>query len=357
MAKTANKGEWSELYAFFKLLGDKILYKGDENLNRLKDIYYPIIKIIRENKYYNIDSESEIIFITENGNEINKISVGEFKKNANILLNKIRTNSGAFAISEIEDFMNLSLCSSIKAPSTDKTDIKIIIHDIQTGISPTLGFSIKSNLGAKSTLVNTSKATEFIYDINDYHFSKDEIVEINSISTRSKIKDRINKIFEKGGKLHFSHMTSPTFSNNLIIIDSLLPYIMSEMILMYFCNSISDLNQISKKLQEINPIGYDTSLSHKFYEYKIKHFLTDVALGLLPSKRWNGNYDANGGFLIVKEDGEVLCYHIYDKYYFEEYLINNTRFDTPSSSRHEYGTIEELEGKQFFKLNFQIRFK
>ena len=357
MVKTANKGEWSELYAFFKLLGDKVLYKGDENLNPIKDVFYPIIKIIRENKDYKIDSSSEIIFIKENGDIINRISVTEFKRQSIFILNKINENTGAFAIPEIEEFMNMVSCSSIKAPSTDKTDIKIVIHDIRTGICPTLGFSIKSELGAKSTLVNTSKATEFIYNIQGYHFSKDEINEINSISSRSKIKDRINMIYEKGGKLVFSNMTSSTFSNNLVVIDSLLPNILSEMILMYFCHSISDINILSRKLQEINPIGYDTSLSHKFYEYKIKHLLTDFALGMLPSKKWNGNYDANGGFLIVKEDGDILCYHIYDKYYFEEYIINNTRFDTPSSSRHNYGTIEEVDNNQIFKLNFQIRFK
>ena len=117
------------------------------------------------------------------------------------------------------------------------------------------------------------------------------------------------------------------------------------------------ITEILHLLKKNNPLHYDLSHGHPFYEYKFKKFLTDSALGMLPATTWNGIADATGGYIIVREDGEVLCYHIYDKYYFEEYLINNTRFDTPSSSRHEYGTIEELEGKQFFKLNFQIRFK
>ncbi|WP_446892448.1 HpaII family restriction endonuclease [Acinetobacter sp. NS4_7] len=32
---TANKGEWSELYALFKLLCDGELSAGDENLNKI----------------------------------------------------------------------------------------------------------------------------------------------------------------------------------------------------------------------------------------------------------------------------------------------------------------------------------
>ena len=29
---TGNKGEWSEIYALFKLLGDKMLYPGDSEI-------------------------------------------------------------------------------------------------------------------------------------------------------------------------------------------------------------------------------------------------------------------------------------------------------------------------------------
>ena len=44
---TANKGEWSELYVLFKLLGEKKIHAGDGQLNKL-EIYYPIISILRD---------------------------------------------------------------------------------------------------------------------------------------------------------------------------------------------------------------------------------------------------------------------------------------------------------------------
>lgn len=47
---TQNKGEWSELYVFLKLLGDGILYAGDKNLNKIENSYYPVIEIIRNEK-------------------------------------------------------------------------------------------------------------------------------------------------------------------------------------------------------------------------------------------------------------------------------------------------------------------
>ena len=45
-----NKGEWSELYAFLRLLGDGCIYCGDEALNRRLDRAYPILKIFRTDK-------------------------------------------------------------------------------------------------------------------------------------------------------------------------------------------------------------------------------------------------------------------------------------------------------------------
>jgi len=40
---TGNKGEWSEFYAFVKLLAEGRFHAADENLNR---IYYPVLRIM-----------------------------------------------------------------------------------------------------------------------------------------------------------------------------------------------------------------------------------------------------------------------------------------------------------------------
>ena len=39
MSKTYNKGEWSEIYAMFKLLGDKKMSAGDENLKKIPNLF------------------------------------------------------------------------------------------------------------------------------------------------------------------------------------------------------------------------------------------------------------------------------------------------------------------------------
>ena len=48
MSLTGNKGEWSEIYALFKILGETIICVGDENLNKIETLFYPIIKILRQ---------------------------------------------------------------------------------------------------------------------------------------------------------------------------------------------------------------------------------------------------------------------------------------------------------------------
>ena len=104
-------------------------------------------------------------------------------------------------------------------------------------------------------------------------------------------------------------------------------------------------------------MNYDLSLHHNFYEYKLKHLLTDIALGLMPAKVWTGKYDATGGYLIVKEDGNVLAYHLYNRNEFENYLFHNTKLETASTTRHNFGKIFQENDKQIMKLNLQIRFK
>lgn len=40
--------QWSELYAFIKLLKEGKVYAADENVERIDNVYFPIIKLIRE---------------------------------------------------------------------------------------------------------------------------------------------------------------------------------------------------------------------------------------------------------------------------------------------------------------------
>lgn len=60
----------------------------------------------------------------------------------------------------------------------------------------------------------------------------------------------------------------------------------------------------------------------KLYRYKVKKFLEAAAPGMMPyAKNWNGAEDATSGFLIVKPDGKLVTYHLYNRQGVDEYLI------------------------------------
>ncbi len=355
---TGNKGEWSEVYALLKIISDKHLFAGDSDLKRLEVLVFPIIKVLRDesNGTFEFEYDNDLVIIKNNLEEF-RIPISTFQQQAKYLLLKIKekTNS-TFSIPETESFINSFGSHSIKAKSTVKSDIRIVIHDQRTGTTPELGFSIKSQLGGASTLLNAGKTTNFIYQINNLVLGNDQINLINQIDTRSKIKDRLTKLIAENGTLEFTKMESSIFENNLVLIDSSLPAILSQILLLFFTSSYSTIAELVAEISALNPQNYNMTLDHPFYIYKTKRFLTDIALGMMPSKVWTGELDATGGYLIVKSDGDVLCYHIYNRNEFEDYLFNNTKLETASSSRHDFGKIIVQNGNLFLKLNLQIRF-
>jgi len=291
-----------------------------------------------------------------------KIAISDFKEKAKFLLEKIKANKKrTFPVPEIEEFMKSINCISLKASSTAKTDITIVVHDLRTNQQPTLGFSIKSQLGSPSTLLNAGKTTNFIYKIIG-KIDEAEIERINSMMVKrgqkesADLRGRVNSIYLNNCELNFFKPERQIFSNNLILIDSKLPEILSQIVYEFYSSDKSSVVDLVENTATRNPLEFDISNEHKFYEYKIKRFLTDIALGMMPSKVWSGQYDATGGYLIVKKNGDVLCYHIYNRNEFEDYLFNNTKLDTASSSKHVFGSIYEENEELYFNLNLQIRF-
>ncbi|WP_134088547.1 HpaII family restriction endonuclease [Olivibacter sp. XZL3] len=360
MSLSGNKGEWSELYALFKLLADGNLYVGDKDLNRIEDLFYPIVKILRSERsgeYQYIRDIAHILISDGSKDEPITIPITEFETQANRLLSKIKAERGTFIYPELDGFLERINCKSIKAKSSKKTDIHVVIYDTNVSRQSDLGFSIKSQLGGDSTLLNAGRTTNFIYRINGVAFTETKIDEINAIDSKSKIRDRISAIQIAGGQFEYIGMENDIFEGNLKMIESFLPNILADFLLNFNCGIASSIDVLTSNITESNPLKFKSRHPHEFYAYKINRFLTDIALGMMPNTVWDGKYDATGGYLVVKKDGEIVCYHIYKKNEFEDYLFYNTKLETASSSRHGFGVIYKDGGEYFFKLNLQIRFK
>ena len=354
---TGNKGEWSEAYVLLRLLAQGKIYAADENSEQIDDMYFPILKILREEvknqKYeYNVNEQNKKIDIYLNNNLVRSYQQKQFSSEADYLYEKIlEGGSRTFAISRSEDFLHEIGCERLAAPSTDKTDITLQIHDINTGYTPVCGFSIKSEIGNAPTLINATGATNFIYEV--VGLSEEQMTEINLIESRTKIKDRMDRIFNEAESVKFVKVSSDVFSNNLMLIDSRLPEIIASSLICHFKDGYTKCSEVVDKLEAMNPLGYP---NEGFYRYKYKEFLCCAALGMTPATSWDGRDEANGGYIIVTFDGKVLAYHIYNRDFFKEYLLKKTKYERASTTRHGYASLYKENGRTYLKLNLQIRF-
>jgi len=348
-----NKGEWSEGYAFLKLLADGKLYAADENKERMQDKYFPIIRILREGHEYLPNTSNANVDIYLNDVKIQTLPMADFKTAAHdmfIDIGRLAKGKGSFAIPDAETFFQKIGATTPKAPSTEKADLNVEIHDVQTGFQNIVGFSIKSDLGAAPTLLNPGRTTNFTFEVAG--LSPSDIAEINAIDSTRKIIDKMDAINAAGGELFFHSTDNEIFEENLMMIDSQMPVIVAEMLKGFYCRRTKECTLLADEIASINPLRRRKD----FYLHNIKELLCASALGLKPATEWDGDDEANGGYIIVKTDGDVVAYHIANRKFFKEYLLRETRLDSPSTSRYGYCELYSEGDKTFIKLNLQIRF-
>jgi len=356
MVNTKNKGEWSELYSFLKLINDKKLILGDENLKINNNIdHFNVTKVTTlniEESYY-LEGDDIVSVKNEAKGFENKVNVSEFLNDNVIkdLADKIKLGEGTFNIPEFDLIQNKLGIPIVKGGnSNQKSDIVLNINNKNIS-KDNEGFGIKSFLGSSPTLLNASGNTNFIFEI--VNFQPNMIDVVNSINTRKKITDRISKICDLGGVFKFSKIEKESMNYNLSMVDSLMPMIMSEMLLEFYLKRTS---KVSLNLENVfkNSNGYGFDLIS--LQVKVKRLLVSILLGFFAGKKWDGQYVSNGA-IVIKDTGEQVGFHVIDKTSLENYLFNNIKFDTPPSTRHRFGNlILENDGKVYFKLNMQLRF-
>ena len=358
MKKTKNKGEWSELLTFIRILSEQKILLADEHLNPTGN-YFKVTKVTGENikLEFLLTSKNKIERLNKDTGVTEKIEIDKLI-NSNLLNNlvdTIKAGKGTFSIPDFEIIQDVLGLTVIKGgTSSQKADI---VLDIQNDIlnKEDERFGIKSYLGSKPTLLNASGNTNFIFEIEN--LDKDKVEEINAINTRNKLTDRIKKIEQYGGVFKYIAPEKKTMHYNLKLVDSLMPELISNILLTFYKYRISSISQIIEYIHDhtdlINQIQYEDK---NFLVAKIKKLLVDILLGFFPGRNWNGIYEANGT-IIVKRTGDQVAFHIIDLESLKSYLYNNIKLDTPSTTRHRYGkVIMENDNKLYFKLNLQLRF-
>lgn len=379
---TGNKGEWSELYTVIKLIADGELYQSDMSLNKNKDNVYQVIKVYKDENIYHLEfcrnDVINIFKVLEKAELIATYSIEEFKAISELLLNEINIAKGnSFRIVRFEEFLNDIQVKRLSAESKSKADIRLRIYDHRLAKETDLGFSIKSLLGNDSTIHNAGLGNNFIYKITAP--KKFDVAEFNRSTYKpakgvSKITYRLQKLEEMGCKIEFDHIQSHQLSLNLKMIDGDLPELLAWALYYRWLYREASLSSVADILEEKDPLNYydNQPNEQKLYEYKLKRYLAETTMGMTSETPWHGEYNAFGGVIIVKTDGEIVCFHIYDFNIFRNYLIANTRFEQPATSEDEnnpgnprpnakkkffYGWLYEENGNLYLKISLQVRFK
>lgn len=355
-----NRGEWSEIYAIICLLLCPELSIGNAKLEEITHELYGLKKIkIDDNSSssgiieYCLNNESnvEVIYNNEIDALISQIELSENKERLFDAIENAPVGNGSFEIEGIDGILaKLTKGKTIKSKSFSKEDLVATVIDKHLSKEAILKYSIKSSLGSPATILNASQHTNFLYSITC--LDKKYIDEINNINTSTKLLDRINFITSHGGKIKFEKVCDEAMDYNLKMIDSKMPIYLANVLLQSYITGNKDLLSLFKNSNQF--------ADENFAIKKLGDFLEGISFSFFPSKKWDGIKQVNGGLVIVKNNGNIIILDlIYYRNEVVKYLMNETKLDSPSSSRYNMLHLYQLPDDEniYFTLNLQIRYK
>lgn len=352
---TGNRGEWSELYAVTHLLGNGGAFAGSSDQAAIKDRFYRVLELFLTSSNP-LEAESfrisdDFVEVYAEAGPIRSIAKSDLERLSHGLLSEISDpdNSGSFKSPTGAEILELIGRTNPGAGSSQQTsDVALTVVDTSTSAtSPRVGFSIKSQVGKPSTLLNASKATNFVFRLNGINkfVEPGKFEELNQL----KLGARLEALSNMGIDLVFEGIESPQFRRNLKFVDSQLSEYLAKMLVTYYSRDSSSFSEV-----------FDETASQfedpEHALFKLRQFLGAVAMGLRPTNKWNGDVNSFRGLILAKTDGQVLIYYLYNLSEFQDYLFQEVKFETPSTSRHDFGQIFYEGDSHKLKLNLQVRF-
>ena len=401
-----NAGEWTEAYVFLRLLGEGKLYAADAEFKKDLNVFLRIVEILRNErsglKAFNRDMQTGVVMFKSGdpAKGFKVVTADELTDKAAFLYEAIK--KGMARIPEIQEYLEeemeldspkaVDLHGDLAEQYGAKADIIIKSVSSIDSFEQTEGYSIKSYLGSKPTLFNSSPSSGFKYEV--VGCDKQTAAELNLITEEGEQK-MYAAIRDKGLSVEYRGERNECFRKNLFFIDSSMGRILSTAVLAisgFYGDYATDMRSVAKKVAEIDPLGIG---SEDFYTAKFKDLVFDSFSGMTASTMWDGKRTLAGGYIDVSASGEILYYRAMSDNVFMSYLFANTKFDRPSRGvnkdlavakakafldgielsedeartittndrgrrkdpKGNCGFIYEEDGKFFVDMNFQIRFK
>jgi len=351
--RSKNVGEWSEVYALAYLLSNGGGYGADDQREIKEDLFYKVLAALFRGEVNGSDLlysvKDKVVEIAIDSRLVGSVNRTQLAKLAKELHRQLLIPHGgrAFSLPKGDELLDTLKKPTASASSRNYSDISLRIEDIRTkSPTPFIGFSIKSQLNANSTLLNASAATNFKYEI--VQSSKTALAPIPRFGM--SLKSDMRELVRRGYKLKFVSILNNTHQSNMKLVDSNLPQYMANLL---FETTQHSNNRFSHIAELVYPPG---SARNESTLLKLKQYLGYVMLGMTPTTPWSGQPNDFGGLILVKQSGDVLFYYLYNMADFQNFLYSNLKFEYPSRTRHNFGTPYQASGKTFVNLNLQLRF-
>ena len=371
--KKLNKGEWAEFYVMMKLLGEGRLYTANKLLQKNYQSYLDVLKIIRQEcetqvLEYIIDEANGVVIVKPQDSDtiLATMPVSDFNDYAKMLFDGIKDIKGSSvpAPDAVCDFAKVIYVSKPKAPAVKalkkqfggKNDIFIEVRDGQTAIVSIMGFSIKSKFGQNPTLFNAGSSSQYLYKLtgcDDAMMDEFNAITENGGRGWSKCK---TYLADHGITMEFARTQNPIYNDNLFLVRESMAQIMAWCVKDRLIDSPGhfEVMETVERMIAANPLGVPGA--RIYYEKAIKDFLMAGFTGMTAGKEWDGKEQVNGGYIVVMDDGDVICYHSSDRESFSDYLYRNTHFEYVSADKYVWSRIIKIDGEYYLPLNLSVRF-
>ena len=371
--KKLNKGEWAEFYVMMKLLGEGRLYTANKLLQKNYQSYLDVLKIIRQEcetqvLEYIIDEANGVVIVKPQDSDtiLATMPISDFNDYAKMLFDGIKDIKGSSvpAPDAVCDFAKVIYVSKPKAPAVKalkkqfggKNDIFIEVRDGQTAIVSIMGFSIKSKFGQNPTLFNAGSSSQYLYKLtgcNDAMMDEFNAITENDGRGWSKCK---TYLADHGITMEFARTQNPIYNDNLFLVRESMAKIMAWCVKDRLIDSPGhfEVMETVERMIAANPLGVPGA--RVYYEKAIKDFLMAGFTGMTAGKEWDGKEQVNGGYIVVMDDGDVICYHSSDRESFRDYLYRNTHFEYVSADKYVWSRIIKIDGEYYLPLNLSVRF-
>lgn len=375
-----NNGEWAEVYIFFKVIADRKLYAADAAFNPIKDVFLDVIGVVREEvkgQVYRYKT-GDVVTILLNQQPVGRIPVGEFVKYKNLLWQLLENNTKTtFSSSEIEEFLNSIYVYKPKSPAQivskfcgGTVDIVIETED-RGGVNRILGFSCKSDLRASSTLLNASNDnTNFVFKVSGpmddekmarFNGMFREVVRRGKREYDVATADRMKYLHEIGCDISFVDTCKQRAKINLIKCGGKeMPSIVAGMLKKFYFENFSGRTSMEDCIEylanhDVADYGFDGL--YETYRSKVAQLLLCTFTGMRLGKDWDGRQSVNGGYIVVKNDGDVVAFHSTVADEFKDFLVAKMSMESPSHGRHKDMVIYKDGDGYYLKLGLQLRFE